>query len=56
MRKPLTEVVLFEYHNSLKAMLLMVANTEATNDEPANLSEECIWDPSPKPFIGSEID
>jgi hypothetical protein len=31
MRNPLTEVVLFRYHNSLKVMLLMVAITEATN-------------------------
>ena len=56
MRNPLTEVALFEYHNSLKVMLLMVAITEATTDEPADLVEECIWDPSPKPFIGSEIE
>jgi len=27
---PLTEVAQFEYHNGLKAMLLMVAITEAT--------------------------
>ena len=27
---PLTEVVLFEYHNDLKAKLLMVAITEVT--------------------------
>jgi len=30
MRNPLTEVALFEYHNSLKAMLLMACITEAT--------------------------
>jgi hypothetical protein len=30
MRIPLTEVGRFEYHNDLKAMLLMVAITEAT--------------------------
>jgi hypothetical protein len=37
-RNPLTEVVLFGYHNSLKVMLLMVAITEATTDEPADFS------------------
>jgi hypothetical protein len=30
MRNPLTEVVLFEYHNTLKVLLLIVAITEAT--------------------------
>jgi len=30
MRNPLTEVGWFEYHNDLKAKLLMVAITEAT--------------------------
>jgi hypothetical protein len=30
MRNPLTEVGRFEYHNDLKAKLLMVAITEAT--------------------------
>src|SRR5437879_7826195 len=55
-RNPLTGVVLFEYHNSLKVMLLIVAITEATECESADLSQECMWDPSPKPFIGSEIE
>ena len=32
MRMPLTEVGLFEYHNDLKGMQLMVASTEATTD------------------------
>jgi len=45
MRIPLTGVGLFEYHIELKAMLLMVAITEATTDMTAKLLEECIWDP-----------
>jgi hypothetical protein len=51
---PLTEVARFEYHNGLKAKLLMVAITEATTDEWQTLSRNAFGPAKTKPSSGSK--
>jgi hypothetical protein len=55
MRIPLTGMGLFGYQSVCKAMLLVVAITEATTRcELAEPSQECLGPARTKPFIGSE--